>query len=51
MLFQAPQATIPIEDLGFHGTVLYNVGYDLWNGIMVKGDFHITVGNTMVNVR
>jgi len=48
--FDAPQATTPIEDLGFHGTIVYNVGRDLWQGLMVKGSYHITAGNTMSSI-
>jgi len=48
--FDAPQATIPIDELGFHGTVIYNVGRDLWQGLMIKGSYHITAGNTMSSV-
>jgi len=48
--FDAPQSTIPIEDLGYHGTIIYNVGRDLWQGLMVKGSYHITTGNTMSSI-
>jgi len=45
--FDAPQQTMALDELGWLGNTLYNVGYNLWQGLMIKGDRHQTVGNSM----
>jgi len=39
------------DELAHLGTMAYNVGYNMWQGMMVKGHRHQTVGNTVVNVK
>lgn len=49
--FDAPQSwSKPLSELGYLGNVLYNVGYNIWQGVMIKGDRQLTIGNTMANV-